>query len=287
MPLCFDIYEPDCNSIVYRPLVITLYGGAFVVGSRNNSDMRAYCKNLAQCGYRAVTIDYSTMKLRCLSSRNLIRTAYMAAQDLSTAIRFFKANYYEYGIDTTNIFLLGSSSGSIVILHEMFMDNDERPMEIFEEPYLGELHSKGDTVLLHHSNEVAGAIIQWGGILNTSMIDLEKLTKNNFCFIHCEGDPLVPFTYGHCFSMKFIPCLYGSKDIVSYIDDLGFNNYDFYHFEQRHHAYYYNIIYGIGLNKKRFDVCLQITLDFLEKSINNAYYRKISKENCFCKGMPY
>ena len=163
--LCFDLYEPisdfDFDANIKRPLIIAVYGGAFVIGigSRKNTDISTYCTNFAQLGYVAASIDYSNMSPFHISSKNLIRSAYKAVQDLSTAIRYFKANSEQYKIDTSNIFLVGSSSGSIVILHELFMKEDERPLEVFYEPYLGDIHTKGDTSLLKYSTDVRGAVV--------------------------------------------------------------------------------------------------------------------------------
>ena len=86
-----------------------------------------------------------------ISASSLIRSAYMAAQDVNSAIRFFKAHCLEYRIDTNNIFLLGNSAGSIAILNEIFLSNDERPSETSVSPDLGPMNSSGydDTPVFH------------------------------------------------------------------------------------------------------------------------------------------
>ena len=104
--LCFDFYEPMGSSESLRPLVITVFGGGFVLGSRDYEDMVAWCNRFAENGYAAASIDYRLMPAKKFSSKELIRTGYMAAQDVSAAVRFFKANSAEYRIDTNRDIVL-------------------------------------------------------------------------------------------------------------------------------------------------------------------------------------
>ena len=61
--LYLDFYEPQGDTLSERPLVITVFGGAFVAGSRDFADMQAYCTRLAQHGYAAASIDYRLISL--------------------------------------------------------------------------------------------------------------------------------------------------------------------------------------------------------------------------------
>ena len=90
--LCFDFYEPEGHADTLRPLVITLFGGGFVVGSRDYEDMVAWCNRFAEKGIAAASIDYRLMPARKFNAKGLVRTGYMAAQDVSAAVRFYKAN---------------------------------------------------------------------------------------------------------------------------------------------------------------------------------------------------
>jgi acetyl esterase/lipase len=98
--LYLDFYEPAGDTLSARPLVITVFGGAFVAGSRDYVDMVEYCTRLAKHGYVAASIDYRLLSFWNLNSTSLIRDAYMAAQDVSSAIRFFKYHCDEYRIDS-------------------------------------------------------------------------------------------------------------------------------------------------------------------------------------------
>ena len=210
--LCFDFYEPAGHSDTLRPLVITLFGGGFVLGTRDWADMEAWCTRFAEIGYAAASIDYRLMPAKKFSSKELIRTGYMAAQDVSAAVRYFKANSDKYRIDTNRIFLLGQSAGAVAIIHALYMDEDERPAETFEEPALPPMHADGTPEMRKHSFDVAGAVLLWGCIFNPEIIDSDEITP--ICLIHGEKDNILPVDSGYAFSIPGLPYAYGSRVIA-------------------------------------------------------------------------
>ena len=56
--LYMDIYEPMGDDYSDRPLIIFMFGGAFVGGSRSSGDIVNLCENYAKRGYVAAAIDY-------------------------------------------------------------------------------------------------------------------------------------------------------------------------------------------------------------------------------------
>lgn len=260
--LYLDFYEPQGDTILARPLVITVFGGAFVAGSRDYADMVEYCTRLAKHGYATASIDYRLLSIWNLNSTSLIREAYMAAQDVSSAIRFFKAHSDDYRIDTKQVFLLGDSAGSIAILCELFMDESERPVETFESPDLGSMHSSGYDEYAGFSPAVAGAVPHWGGVNGLDVIDKEEYVP--LCMIHGTDDTTVPYDSGYCFAgvmPNLMPFMYGSHTIANYLDEIGITDYEFHPFEGEGHAFYIN---AIGhLIEDKFNVCFAITRDFL------------------------
>lgn len=261
--LYLDFYEPEGDTLSARPLVITVFGGAFVAGSRDYADMVAYCTRLAQHGYAAASIDYRLISIWNLTSTALIRDAYMAAQDVSSAIRFFKYHCDEYRIDTEQVFLLGNSAGSIAILCELFMDENERPAETFEEPDLGPMHSSGLEEYASISPAVAGAIPQWGGVMDLDVISEEEYVP--LCMIHGTDDTNVPYDSGYCYNGMLpgvMPYMYGSHPIAVRLDEIGITDYEFHPFEGEGHAFYFvPLLYT--LIEEKFDACFNITRDFL------------------------
>ena len=261
--LYLDFYEPEGDTLSARPLVITVFGGAFVAGSRDYADMVEYCTRLAKHGYAAASIDYRLLSLWSINATSLIRDAYMAAQDLSSAIRFFKYHCEEYRIAPEQVFLLGNSAGSIAILCELFMDEDERPTETFEEPDLGPMHSSGFEEYAGISPAVAGAIPQWGGVMDLDVISEEEYVP--LCMIHGTEDTNVPYDSGYCYNGMLpgvMPYMYGSHPIAGRLDEIGITDYEFHPFEGEGHAFYFvPLLYT--LIEEKFDACFSITRDFL------------------------
>ena len=264
--LYLDFYEPTGDTMAARPLVITVFGGAFVTGSRDYVDMVAYCTRLAKLGYAAASIDYRLLSWMQLTESALMRDAYMAAQDVSSAIRFLKLHSDDYRIDTKRIFLLGNSAGSIAILAEMFMGEEERPEQTFTEPDLGSLHSSGFEEYAGISPTVAGAIPHWGGVNALDVIDVEEYTP--ICMIHGTDDLTVPFDSGYCFSnfsLPSMPYMYGSQAIATHLESIGITDFEFHPFEGEEHAFYYSPTYQI--DEEKFGLCFNITRDFLWKHL--------------------
>ena len=261
--LYLDFYEPEGDTLSARPLVITVFGGAFVAGSRDYADMVEYCTRLAKHGYAAASIDYRLISIWNLTSTALIRDAYMVAQDVSSAIRFFKYHCDEYKIDTEQVFLLGNSAGSIAILCELFMDENERPAETFEEPDLGPMHSSGLEEYAGISPAVAGAIPQWRGVMDLDVISEEEYVP--LCMIHGTDDTNVPYDSGYCYNGMLpgvMPYMYGSHPIAGRLDEIGITDYEFHPFEGEGHAFYFvPLLYT--LIEEKFDACFNITRDFL------------------------
>ena len=264
--LYLDFYEPTGDTMAKRPLVITVFGGAFVTGSRDYVDMVAYCTRLAKLGYATASIDYRLLSWLQFSESALMRDAYMAAQDVSSAIRFFKLHCDDYRIDPDRIFLLGNSAGSIAILAEMFMGEEERPEQTFTEPDLGTMHSSGFEEYAGISPQVAGAIPHWGGVNALDVIDVEEYTP--ICMIHGTDDLTVPFDSGYCFSnfsLPSMPYMYGSQAIATHLESIGISDFGFHPFEGEEHAFYYSPTYQI--DEEKFGWCFDITRDFLWKHL--------------------
>ena len=261
--LCFDFYEPENGNDTLRPLVITLFGGGFVVGSRDYEDMVEWCNRFAENGYAAASIDYRLMPARKFNTKGLIRTGFMAAQDVSTAVRFFKANCDQYRIDTNRIFLLGQSAGAVAILHALYMDEDERPAETFLEPELPPLHATGSVNIKRQSFGVAGAILLWGCIFDPMMIDADETTP--VCMIHGEKDNILAADSGFAFSIPTLPYVYGSKVIADRQRELGTIPFELHLLAEEPHAFYFKYAYLFRLDELKFDKCFQIAQEFIQR----------------------
>lgn len=251
-----DIYQPSGDADTLRPLVVTLFGGGFVLGSRNYADMKLFCRRFAQHGYVAASIDYRLIALRRTSSANLLRAGYMGAQDLCSALRYFKDNYRAYGIDTSRIFLLGNSAGSTIILHALYLDEHERPQETRTPTELGPLMG-------HEARSTTAAVVQWGCVFAPQIID--SLAPVPLCLIHGTKDRLVPYDSGFCFASRHFPYVYGSKAVANRLGELNVANYELHSFYGEKHAFYFDWLCIWHLNHKKFETCFDIALNFFNR----------------------
>jgi hypothetical protein len=257
--LYFDFYEPAVDTMTYRPFVITVFGGAFLAGNRSWVDMVAFGDSLSHYGYTVASIDYR-LGYNPLSQSSIIRAAYRAGQDVNAAIRYFKANYEMYGIDTTQMYLLGNSAGSIASLMSVYMEEDERPEESFEGLFqddLGCFNCTGD--YQNHTTGVNGLIAQWGGVDDLEYLDTFNTTP--VCFIHGTGDNSVPYDYGPAYNTELFPNLYGSSYMSMRLDTLGIWH-ELHLFENASHCFY---LEGDNLTMipDSFDICFNIAIDFM------------------------
>ena len=262
--LCFDFYEPEEASDSLRPLVITLFGGGFVLGSRDYFDMVEWGNQLAQNGYAVASIDYRVMPAKKFSAKELIRTGYMATQDVSAAVRYFKAHGQEYGIDTGRIFLLGQSAGAVAILHALYMGEEERPAETFEEPALSPLHSTGTQEAKAQKFSVAGAVALWGSVFDPKMIDPDETTP--VCLIHGEKDRVLPVDSGYAFSIHGLPYMYGSRVMAQRIKDNGTGSCECHLLAGEPHAFYFKYMGLYQIDALKFDNCFRIACDFMRRN---------------------
>jgi predicted esterase len=202
-PLHMDIFSPHGDTLTKRPAIIFAHSGAFMLGSHHNDDMVALCDSFARRGFVTATLEYrlgmGTQVTRFLgmivnlkiTEYNANRAAYRALQDSRAAIRFLKHNAQNFGIDSSKIYMVGSSAGAFTTLANVWLDKtNELPADVFNAPSLGSLDSFG----VQGYNPKAGAIISlWGAIQNTNIIENDTTPV---LLVHGKADDIVPFEKG-------------------------------------------------------------------------------------------
>src|SRR5690606_32194787 len=131
----------------------------------------AFCDSFAHKGYVTATIDYRIGMAASISSifgiptgiklenKNTYRAVYRAVQDSRAAVRFLKYSAQDFGIDTSKVFLVGSSAGAIAVLQHLYWDkNTELSPDVFGAPSLGELDAVG---IQGNSSKPAGVASLW------------------------------------------------------------------------------------------------------------------------------
>jgi len=201
--LFLDIYQPTGDTDNARPLIIFIHGGTFIFGSKTGGDVVPLAEMYAKKGYVSSSMNYRLGMNNLLtptgpSEGDASEAVMRATQDARAAVRFFKNsvadNNNPYGIDTTNIFLVGSSAGGFTALHLSYLDQvSEIPTFInMSDPSLtGGL--EGTSGNLGHTSDVK-AIVSLAGALGDTTWMANNTTP--VLSMHGDADNTVPFGTG-------------------------------------------------------------------------------------------
>jgi poly(3-hydroxybutyrate) depolymerase len=180
LKLDLDLFLPEKASGEKLPLVLYVHGGGFSGGERQSG--YDFCKYLAKNGYVTATITYTLYakgkKFSCdgiLSEK--VKAFQYGANDLWLATSYFIKNSEKYNIDTSKIFIAGSSAGAESVLHAAFWDF--KTMNLYENNSFPE------------NFKYAGIVSGAGAIM-----DLNLITDKNaipMFFFHGNGDTTVPY----------------------------------------------------------------------------------------------
>ncbi len=216
--LMMDIMMPPASdTLTKRPAYIWAFPGGFVSGTKEADDGYALLDTFARRGFVAAKIDYR-IGADVGDEGSLLRAVYRGSQDMSAAIRFFKENADQLGVDTNYIFIGGSSAGAFCALHASFLDEDERAVDalptyeiknflnvtIAED--LGLLHSlevtkinaiSGSSISINsgmvpgrHLGKPRGVVSCWGSIGDLDWLDNRPGSPDVLIF-HGTGDDIV------------------------------------------------------------------------------------------------
>ena len=140
--LYLDFYDAapgvgPCADKVQKPVVIHVFGGAFVTGIRNHPDDREWYRQLADAGYHVAAIDYrlglkgKTLKTNFSSLPVLREAIQVAVDDLFAATNYLIDNAEALGVDPGRIIVSGSSAGAITALQaEWEICNGKAPAQV-------------------------------------------------------------------------------------------------------------------------------------------------------------
>lgn len=132
---------PSCG----RPLVVVIHGGAWMSGSKNDTEVQRLMEEFAQRGYVAISPSYRLGLFQTSGSRNCninlispgaewncynmqdtaewYRAYYRAIQDVKGAIRYMVNQKDTYHLNPNNIFTTGFSAGGYNALGVAFLDH--------------------------------------------------------------------------------------------------------------------------------------------------------------------
>jgi lysophospholipase L1-like esterase/dienelactone hydrolase len=213
------IYPSKADTLKHRPLLIFIHGGGFQSNSKTGSYNLKVCQAFAKRGYITATIDYRLGVEKTgfedgksiATNKDFAEALYRAQQDGRAAIRFFRKHAEEYGIDTSQIFLTGSSAGSMTCLAIAYMNENEIPESVNQQKW-GKL--EGESGNDGYTSKVNGVINAWG-----SMIDYKWIQEGDIPLFNIAGteDKKVPFDS----SFDYHGFKYGSYILFQHCLSLG------------------------------------------------------------------
>ncbi len=238
--LLADVYEPCNDTDTERPLLIAIHGGAFAAG--NKADLAPFCTEMAKRGYVVASISYRlalTQNVLCWNAEvdeiKFTRAFYRAMQDAKAAVRYFRANAAQYGIDPDNIFVAGHSAGAFTALGVGYLaDESERPSAADQRNYcgfwfgqpicadLGDIEGEGGNPGV--SSAIKGVIPMAGALPNLNY--LNGPGDPPLLLVHGTADDVVPYNSGcvlQSLGPLFNTCInvFGPGAIFPYADSIG------------------------------------------------------------------
>jgi len=255
--LYLDVYEPANDSVNERPLIIFMFGGSFVGGSKNSPVMQELCTRYAKMGYVASAIDYRITPTLIWngSEENAYKAVIKAIHDLKAAIRFFRMNdhlYDDFGIDTSRIYAGGSSAGAIAAVNAAYINNEnEIPESIYDfvMEYGGLEGFSGNP---GYNSEFNGVVNLCGAIGDSNWIEVNDIP---IVSVHGDEDTVVPYADDLVTLFGINLQVYGSFIIHQTMIDLG-NESALYTFEGEGHTPY-------AFSDAYMDVTIEFTREFM------------------------
>lgn len=209
--LLLDIYYPTgATDDKKYPLLVFYHAGGFVGGNRFN--VMTICDRFADEGFIAIAIDYRLGydKVKghdCQSDSSTFNDAiYRAVQDGNAAVRFLVSRADSLHIDTSWIFVAGSSAGGEIAYTQAYW-SDSVVKQYFPESHalLGSIDSSGNH--LTNSFKIKGVCSMWGAMAHAdALIDSNYRAIPSIIFKGQEdgGFPDSAGHFGHCKNMPYV-----------------------------------------------------------------------------------
>ena len=260
-----DIYTPDGDTEINRPLILFIHGGSFYGGDKSSVDCQDFCKEFAKKGYVTASVNYRLVSLINIASflanhDEQYEEVLKATADVKAAIRYFRKDFATnntYKIDPNTIFVGGYSAGAITAIHLAYIDDvsdlPTNPLDIQAVANsLGGI--EGDAGNFGYSSSVSG-VINFAGGINT----LNWLDADDEPLVSCQGDAdqTVSYNCGPGLGNPSVLTICGTGELHPQADLVGVIN-DKLVFSGEGHSWG-----ASGNNNPKFVQALNFTSEFL------------------------
>jgi len=267
-----NIYTPDGDTETNRPLILFMHGGSFYGGDKTEPDCVDFCESFAKRGYVTASVNYRLVGLLDVVSfltynSEQYEEVLKATSDVKSAIRYFRKDFSNgntYGIDTSTIFVGGSSAGAIIAIHLAYIDDitDLPTMAVDNNGSVINVQSiannlgglEGDAGNDGYSSKVSGVISFAGGINDVNWIDSfdEPLVS-----VQGNTDLTVNYNCGPGLNNPNVLTLCGSGEMHPQANSVGLIN-DVLVYPGEGHTWFIS-----GNSNSKFTQALEFTKDFL------------------------
>jgi acetyl esterase/lipase len=166
-----DVYEPEGDEELLRPIVVWIHGGGFYQGDKTDAPMAKLSTHFARCGFVCASINY-TLLLRSSSDWNpgiaLRQAVDRATEDARHALCFLASQRERFRIDVGRLLVGGGSAGAFTALQ--LGCGEQNPCGV----------------------RVRGIIEFWGGLMDISLM---RSGSPPILAIHGTADTTVPYAF--------------------------------------------------------------------------------------------
>lgn len=244
--LLMDVYEPQNDTATLRPIIFFIHGGSFIGGGRGDQDINKTAEFFTKKGYVTANIEYRLQQTTVINpivdfadTYNWHKAIARATQDLKAAIRYIKkdvaTNGNSYKVDTTKIFLYGSSAGAITALHTVYLDDTLEMNSVTKIAFreVGGLDGNSGNPGYSSTAGIKAVVSCSGAIEDLNWINNNKNIQ--YLAFHNNPDFTVPFDIG-CFVTVacWLGQYYGDNKIFPKVKSYG-TNAEFYPVNQAGH----------------------------------------------------
>ncbi|MAU36696.1 MAG: hypothetical protein CMD14_04925 [Flavobacteriales bacterium] len=268
-----DVYTPDGDTEINRPVILYMHGGSFTAGDKSTSDCVDFCESFAKMGYVTASLNYRLAPniINFLTSNETqYETVLKAVSDAKAAVRYFRkdfANGDSYAIDPNAIFVGGYSAGAVIAIHQAYIDSvidlptssidnngNAFNVQSIVNNVGGAYGIEGDAGNYGYSSDVNGVISFAGGINNVNWID-----NNDEPLVSIQGtnDGTISYNCAPALSSSLVLDLCGAAEMHLQADLAGVLN-DKLIYSGEGHSWAAN-----GSNNSKFTQAIEFTSNFL------------------------